>query len=90
MWELIEFVIPKVKAQWKELAFCMRYSIEEVDGFARDGKGLHDCCKKLFMNWLNTDHGTKPKNYKTLLKYIRYIDNLTAAAETIEKELIEG
>ena len=63
MWELISIVIPKIKLQWKYLAYCMRYNIQEVEGFKTD-KG---CCISLFNNWLSTNHGPKPKTYQTVL-----------------------
>ena len=90
MWELTEFVAPKVMAEWESLAYCMRYSPEEVEAFRRDSKDLKECCKKLFGNWLTTAHGPKPKTYLTLLKHIKKIDVLTTASEAIEKELIKG
>ena len=90
MWELTEIVIPKIKTHWEDLAYCMRYSAGEVEAFNRDGKDLHECCKKLFINWLTTDHGPKPKTYETLLKHIKKISNLTSVSEAIEKEFTEG
>ena len=90
MWELTKIVIPKVKAHWEELAYSMRYSVGEVNALKRDGKDLHDCCKRLFINWLTTSHGPKPKTYKTLLSHIKEIDDLITESEAIEKELIKG
>ena len=90
MWELTKIVIPKIKAHWEGLAYCMGYSIGEVEEFDKEGKGdLHECCEKLFINWLTTSHGTKPKTYQTLLDHLKKID-LTAASEAIEKELTKG
>ena len=86
MWELISIVIPKIKPQWESLAYCMRYNIQEVRGFKTD----KDCCISLFDNWLSTNHGPKPKTYQTLLKHIKKIDELTAASDEIEKELVQG
>ena len=90
MWELTKIVIPKITANWEDLAYCMRYTVEEVEGFRRDSQDLKDCCRKLLINWLTTDHVPKHKTYHTLLKQIKKIDGLRAASETIEKELIEG
>ena len=90
MWELTKIVIPKIKAHWEELAYSMRYSVEEVEAFKRDGKDLHDCCKKLFINWLMTSHGPEPKNYETLLIHIKKIEDLVNKSEEIEEELIKG
>ena len=90
MFELIEIVAPKMMAEWKSLAFCMRYTPAYVAAFERDAKDIKECCEKLFNDWVTTDHGPKPKTYETLLKHIKKINNLTAASETIEKDLIEG
>ena len=90
MWKLIKIVIPKIKSHWSKLAYCMRYSVREVEIFNREGKNLHDCCEKLFVNWLTTSHGPEPKTYETLLNHIKKIDALTAESEVIEKELANG
>ena len=90
MWELTQIVIPKIKAEWESLAFCMRYTTQEVNGFKRDSQDCGECCKILLDNWINTGHGPKPKTYQTLLKHIKKIYNLTAASEAVEEKLIEG
>ena len=90
MWELIEIVIPKIKAKWEDLAFCMRYEPEDVEAFRKDSQDLQECCKKLFKNWLTTSHGPVPKTYQTLLNHIRKVGELAEASKEIEKELIEG
>ena len=90
MWELIEIVIPKIKAEWESLAYCMRYTTQEVKGFRKDSDDSGECCKNLLDNWISTGHGPKPKTYQTLLKHIKKISNLTAASEAVEKDLIEG
>ena len=90
MWELIQIVIPKIKAEWRNLAFCMRYKPEDVNAFQKVSQSLEECCQKLFENWLTTSHGPIPKTYQTLLNHIRKVDRLAAASKAIEKELIEG
>ena len=90
MWELTEIVIPKIKAEWECLAYCMRYTPEEVKGFRKDSDDSGECCKNLFANWISTGHGPKPKTYQTLLKHIKKISNLATASKTVEKELTEG
>ena len=90
MWELTKIVIPKIKAHWEELAYSMRYTLGEVEAFKGDGKDLHDCCKRLLINWLMTGHGPEPKTYETLLIHIKKIEDLVSESEAIEKELIKG
>ena len=89
MFKLNKIVIPRVMAHWKDLMYSMRYSSGDVQAFNKDGRGVRECCQQLFTNWLTTDHGPTPKNYQTLLKYIKKIDELTAVSEEIE-ELIKG
>ena len=90
MWELIQIVIPKIRAEWEDLAYCMRYKPGDVEAFRTDSHGPEECCKKLFKNWLTTSHGPVPKTYQTLLNHVRKVDKLAAVSETIKKELIEG
>ena len=81
---------PKMKANWQKLAFAMKYDNGEVDAFDKEGRDFEERCYKMFNNWLTTGHGPTPKTYETLLKYIKKVDDLTAACEEIEKELIKG
>ena len=90
MHELMQIVAPKMMAEWESLAYCMRYTPADVAAFSKDGKNLKECCRNLFNNWVTTGHDPKPKTYEILLKYIKKIDNLYAASEEIEKDLIEG
>ena len=90
MWELIEVVIPRMKAHWKLLAYRMRYD-SEVESFDKECRGdLEECCVKLFSNWLETSHYPTPKTYQTLLDHIKKIDKLAEASKEIEEELIKG
>ena len=89
MFELNKFVIPRVMAHCKDLAYNIRYSIGDVQAFNKDDRDGHEHCQQLFTNWLTTGHGPTPKTYQTLLKYIKKVDEFTAASEEIE-ELIKG
>ena len=90
MWELTEIVIPKIKAEWEILAYSMRFTPEEVNGFRKDSQDCGECCKNLLANWISTGHGPKPKSYQTLLKHIKKIDKLTTASVAVAEELIKG
>ena len=90
MFELIQFVIPKILAEWETVAYAMRYDPNNIQAFKGDTHDANECCKKLFSNWITTSHGPTPKTYQTLLNHIKKIDNLKAASEAIEKELIKG
>ena len=90
IWELLKYVSPKIKVEWKRLAYCMRYKVEAVEAFNTEAKDLDSCCEKLLTNWIRSNHGPEPKTYRTLLKHIKEIDNLTAVFEEIKEQLIQG
>ena len=90
MFELTQIIIPKIKAEWESLAYCMRYTVEEVNCFRKDFQNCGKCCKNLLANWISTGHGPNPKTYQTLLKHIKKIDTLTTASVGVEEELIRG
>ena len=87
MLELLKIVIPKIKANWEDVAYSMRYSVYEVDAIATESLSLKERCVKLFTNWLTTAHPPTPKNWLTLLEQLKQVNELTAAVEEIEKEL---
>ena len=90
MHELNEIVIPKIMANWEDLAYCMRYKPSDVKGFKADSRDLKECCKKFFLNWITTNHDPKSKTYQALLNYIDKVNDLTTVSEAIRKELIQG
>ena len=90
MHEITQVVIPKRRGNWKDLAYCMRYKLSDVDAFREDSKDITGCCNKLLVNWITTNHDPKPKTYQALLNYIDKVDNLAATSEAIKKELIQG
>ena len=90
MHELNKIVIPKIMANWEDLAYCMRYKPSDVKGFKADSQDLKGCCKKFLLNWITTNHDPQPKTYQALMNYINEVDDLAAASEAIKKELIQG
>ena len=87
MWDLIKIVIPKIKADWKHLAYSLKYDIPTVKAIERDSRDSGNCCEKLFEDWLSTDYGATPKTWHTLLQKIKEVDSLFAAADDIQREL---
>ena len=87
--DLKKIVIPEVKAHWEDLAYSMKFKISQVEAIERDRdlRGLDDRCTKLFVSWLTTDKGCKPKTWRKLLERIKEVNELYAAAEHIEKTL---
>ena len=84
---MIKIVIPKIKAEWENVAYSMQYGINDVNGIEKDSSNLTEMCQKLFKNWLTSSKGITPKTWHTLLKCIRDVDDLAVAAENIDTEL---
>ena len=88
MWDVIKIVIPKIKADWKHLAYSLQCDIPVVRAIEMDFSGHSQrCCEKLFEYWLSTDHGATPKTWHTLLQKIKEVDSLFAAADDIKRVL---
>ena len=87
MWNLIKIVIPKIKSQWKYVAYSMGYDPGAVDALDRECRKLDECCENLFKDWLTTDNGCTPKTWKKVIERIKAVDNLVAATENISMEL---
>ena len=90
MWELTKIVIPRIKAEWKNVAYSMRIDLHIINSIERESHNLEECCQKLFINWLTTNNGPTPKTWKTLLERVEDVDNLVAEVEHIKKEIVEG
>jgi len=89
MWNVIKIVIPKVKASWEDVAYSMGYDVYFVKATREGFNSLEKRCRQVFTDWLMTSHGPAPKTWHTLLSKLKDVDDLTAAVESIEKELTE-
>ena len=87
MCDLITIVIPKIQAEWEEVAYFLRYDVATVKAIKEDCHDSNKCCRKLFEDWLSSSRGVTPKTWSKLLERIKAIDSLKAASEDIEKEL---
>ena len=85
MWSLIKIVIPKIQAEWEDVAYSMQYDVAAVKAFRKDCDDCKRCCRKLFEDWLDSSHGVTPKTWSKLIERIKDVDSLKA--EDIEKEL---
>ena len=90
IWQLTKVVIPKIKAEWKDVALSMGYGMHNIKDIKLESEDFKECCQNLFSDWLETDHGPTPKSWRTLLSKIKQVDSLTTAAEEIEMELLTG
>ncbi|XP_065910359.1 uncharacterized protein [Dysidea avara] len=89
MWDLTKIAIPRIMAEWKNVAYCMRFDLHIITAIEQDSRSVQECSQKLFANWLTTNNGPTPKTWKTLLTKIKDVDNLVRAAEEIEEDLLK-
>ena len=87
MWNLIKIVVPKVKAEWEDLAYSMEYDIATIEEIEEHNSNSENCCVALFADWLHTDHGATPKTWSTLLQKIKDVDSLAATVDDIKRQL---
>ena len=88
MADILKIVIPKIAAQWEDVAYALRYKIETVYIIKEKHNGEPKACSRgLFIDWLSTNHGAEPKLWSVLLEKLGEIEELKTAAEEIEKEL---
>ena len=87
VWQLTKIVIPRIKAEWKDVALSMGYGMHSIKAIKMESEDLKESCQNLFTSWLETDHGPTPKSWRTLLSKIKEVDNLKTVAEEIEMEL---
>ena len=88
MKDLIIIVIPLLKAEWEDVAYLLNYSISTINAIAtfhRDSP--KKCCRQLFMDWLETNHGVSPKTWGTLLNTIAESEEFTKTVEDILEHL---
>ena len=82
---LLEFVIPKIMALWEDVAYALRYKIEDVERIkVQSQNDVRSFCKRLLIDWLSTSHGAHPKTWATLLDKLQ---DLTAVVEDIKTKL---
>ena len=88
--DLISIVIPRINADWEDVAYALHYKIPAVKSIkTKHNNDPKKCCKELLTDWLITNNGVGPKVWSTLLDKLEKVEELTAAREEIRKELIE-
>ena len=88
MGDINKIVIPKIQAEWEDVAYALHYEIPTVNAIkAMCNDNPKKCCKELFKDWLSTDHGAGPKTWSTLLDKLKEVDDLAAATNDIMNEL---
>lgn len=84
MQDLLKIVIPRINAEWENVAYALCYSIPNVKTISRKHKDDPEkCCKELLTDWLTTNNGARPKTWSTLFDKLNEVSELTAAREEI-------
>ena len=87
MADIIKIVIPRIQAEWEDVAYALHYKIATVKAIKANNDNSKKCCQKLFVDWLSTDHGVGPKTWSTLLEKLKDVEDLAAATNEIKNEL---
>ena len=88
MGDINKIVIPKIQAEWEDVAYALRYKIPTVNAIkVKCNDNPKRCCKELFKDWLSTNHGASPKTWSTLLDKLKEVEYLAAARDEIMEEL---
>ena len=87
MADINKIVIPRIQAEWEDVAYALCYKITEVQDIRAKYKNSKKCCQILFEDWLSTDHGASPKTWSTLLDKLSKVKDLIAARNEIMNEL---
>ena len=87
MGDLNRIVVPKIQADWEEVAYALRYEISTVKSIKEENGSPKKCCSGLLTDWLTTDNGNSPKTWGTLIKALKGINELHSVTQEIEKEL---
>ena len=87
MGNINKIVVPRIQAEWEDVAYALSYEISTVNGIRASGEDPKKCCKRLFIDWLSTDHGVTPKTWSTLIEKLKEVDELATATNEIITEL---
>ena len=80
--DLNQILVPKICAEWEDVAYALRYEIPIVKFIqSKHNDDPKKCCKELLIDWLRTSNGTGPKIWLTLLDKLKKVDELTVARE---------
>ena len=83
MADINKIVIPRIKAEWEDVAYALCYDIPTVKAIKGNNQDPKKCCKELFVDWLSTDRGAGPKTWSTLIEKLKEVEDLTAATNEI-------
>ena len=86
MKDLLTIVVPRVAAEWNDVAHHLNFEIAEIKIIREKCKeDPEKCCKELLEQWLQVE--SNRKTWETLLAAFKSIRKLTAITEQIENDL---
>ena len=85
--DINKIVIPRIQAEWEDVAYALCYKITKVKDIRTKFKNSKKCCQILFEDWLSTDCGARPKTWSTLVNKLSTVKDLIAARNEIMNEL---
>ena len=89
IFQINEIVIPEVFQKWNTVAYALDYDSSTILAIGyKHNKKPKKCCEELFMDWLSTNNGSKPKTWQTLLHKLEEIKELYSVTGGIRKKLI--
>ena len=85
MIDLQKIVIPKIMIKWEELAVALNFDNQMIAAIKqKEHDDPNKCCRKFFIDWLETGHGTNPKQWSTLFKVLKDPDLKLVEQSTLE------
>ena len=88
MGDINKIVIPQILAEWEDVAYALRCKILTVKAIkAKCNDNPKKCCRELFIHWLSTYQGARPKTWSTLLDKLKEVEDLATATDEIMEEL---
>ena len=86
--DLSKIVVPKISADWEDVAYALRYEIPIVKLIQnKHNNNPKKCCKELLTDWLMTNNGATPKIWSTFLDKLKKVEELAAAKENWLKRM---
>ena len=87
MKHLNKYVIPKIAADWKQVADSLEFDIHIIRIIEKKFRNNLESCDEMMRDWLSTDVGIKPKVWSILIAALKDIKQLTAVVEEIEQDI---
>ena len=86
-----ELVIPLIYTQWKEVARCLCYSQETIEGIDKHSTKEYpmQCCEDLLRHWLCSDDSVNPHSWEALINSLKQVQELMRSAKQIEMDVKE-